>query len=301
MIMHEKEALCIDPLLQVTMKYGAGGCINVIFDRTAVEGYSFDSPEPQGVKIFITEDVPLVTTPVTANPSDSSYHRLDGVYLQILSRSRHLPHFHLIISTLAAMQEPLSIPGLSALLYVSTYEVVRVLENLQAIIQLPSRDDYPVTLFHTSLRDFLVDESRSGDFYVPPSHHTFLTYRCLSLLFGPHPSSSEECCRYAIIWWATHWESALTMDPSFDYEELETPERWLDELHQPAGGVSQPEEFHLLDIEIFLDESDFLMFKANLCGAMALFHEMLNRWHEAMTSLNAEELNHREFFVSFIR
>ncbi|RXW21124.1 hypothetical protein EST38_g4741 [Candolleomyces aberdarensis] len=179
-------------------------------------------------------------------------HGLDGVYLQILSRSQYLPHFHLIISTLAAMQEPLSVSGLSALLYVSTYEVVRVLVNLQAIIQVPGRDDDPVTLFHTSLRDFLVDESRSGDFYVPPSHHTFLTYRCLSLLFGPHPSSSKECCRYAIIWWATHWASALTMDPSFGYEEFETPERWLDALHQPAGEVSQLEEFHLPDIEIFL-------------------------------------------------
>ncbi|KAJ2925210.1 hypothetical protein H1R20_g11891, partial [Candolleomyces eurysporus] len=194
-------------------------------------------------------------------------HGLDEVYLQILSRSRNLPHFHLIISTLAAIQEPLSVSGLSALLYVSTYEVVRVLVNLQAIIQVPGKDDDLVTLFHTSLRDFLIDESRSGEFHVPPSHHTFLTYRCLNLLFGAHPSNSKECCRYAIIWWPTHWASALTMDPSFGYEEFEMPERWLDAPHQPVGGVYHPEEFHLLDIEIFLiGEFNTLLFNHAIGG-----------------------------------
>ncbi|KAJ2925208.1 hypothetical protein H1R20_g11892, partial [Candolleomyces eurysporus] len=215
-------------------------------------------------------------------------HGLDGVYLQILSRSRNLPHFHLIISTLAAIQQPLSISGLSALLYVSTYEVVRVLVNLQAIIRVPNRDDDPVTLFHTSLCDFLVDKSRSGDFYVPPSHHTFLMDRCLNLLFGPHPSNSEECCRYAIIWWPAHWASALTMDPSFDYEEFEMPERWLDALHQPARGVSQPE----LDIKIFLNESEFHTLKWELHRAMSSFCEKLARWYAAMALLTEEEREH---------
>jgi hypothetical protein len=194
---------------------------------------------------------------------------LDGVYMQVLSRCQHLPHFHLIISTLAVIREPLSISALSALLYVSMYEVIRVLVNLQAIIQVPGRDDVPVTLFHTSLRDFLVDRSRSGDFYVPPSYHTFLTDRCLNLLFGPNSSNSEECCRYAIIYWTVHWASALTKDPSFDYERLGTPEHWLNASH-PPWAVTHPEVSHSV-VNISLSEVDYHSLKAKLNGAMASY------------------------------
>jgi hypothetical protein len=34
---------------------------------------------------------------------------------------------------------------------------------------------------HTSLRDFLTNETRSGAFFVPPSYHLKLSYRCFSL------------------------------------------------------------------------------------------------------------------------
>ncbi|KAJ2922624.1 hypothetical protein H1R20_g14451, partial [Candolleomyces eurysporus] len=67
---------------------------------------------------------------------------LDGLYTQTLARSEHLPYFLDITSTIALL------------------EVVNVLVNLQTIIQVPGTDDMPVTLFHTSLRDFLTTHSR---------------------------------------------------------------------------------------------------------------------------------------------
>ncbi|RXW13290.1 hypothetical protein EST38_g12564 [Candolleomyces aberdarensis] len=87
---------------------------------------------------------------------------LDGLYTQTLARSQHLPHFPDIISTIALLEEPLPTSGIAELLGISTYQVVNVLVNLQAIIQVPGTDDMPVTLFHTSLRDFLTTQSRSG-------------------------------------------------------------------------------------------------------------------------------------------
>jgi hypothetical protein len=102
---------------------------------------------------------------------------LDGVYAQTLARSQHLPHFHTIISTIALLKRPLAIVKIADLLHIQTFKVVHVLLNLQAIIHVPGTDDQGVvTLCHTSLRDFLTTESRSGSFFVPPSFNLCLAY-----------------------------------------------------------------------------------------------------------------------------
>ncbi|RXW12622.1 hypothetical protein EST38_g13233 [Candolleomyces aberdarensis] len=99
---------------------------------------------------------------------------LDGLYTQTLARSQHLPHFSGIISTIALLSAPLSTSAIAELLGIHIYEVVNVLVNLQAIIQVPGTDDIPVTLCHTSLREFLTTQSRSGNFFAHPSHHVHL-------------------------------------------------------------------------------------------------------------------------------
>jgi hypothetical protein len=104
---------------------------------------------------------------------------LDGLYAQTLARSEHLPHFLNIISTIALLWEPLSTSGIAELLGISNYEVFNVLVNLQAIIQVPGTDDIPVTVCHTSLRDFLTTESRSDRYFAQPRHHVHLLLRCL--------------------------------------------------------------------------------------------------------------------------
>ncbi|KAJ2936487.1 hypothetical protein H1R20_g605, partial [Candolleomyces eurysporus] len=102
---------------------------------------------------------------------------LDGLYAQTLARSEHLPYFLDIISTIALLEAPLPTSGIAELLGISTHEVVNVLVNLQAIIQVPGTDNMPVTLFHTSLRDFLTTQGRSGQFFASPRHHVHLFFR----------------------------------------------------------------------------------------------------------------------------
>ncbi|RXW14713.1 hypothetical protein EST38_g11139 [Candolleomyces aberdarensis] len=104
---------------------------------------------------------------------------LDGLYAQTLARSQHLPCFSDVISTIALLSVPLSTSAIAELLGIHIYEVVNVLVNLQAIIQVPGTDDTPVTLCHTSLRDFLTTQSRSGAFFGHPSHHIRLYLRFL--------------------------------------------------------------------------------------------------------------------------
>ncbi|RXW21857.1 hypothetical protein EST38_g4006 [Candolleomyces aberdarensis] len=105
---------------------------------------------------------------------------LDGLYVQTLARAEDRAHFHETISTIALLEEPLPISGIAELIGIQPHEVVHVLVDLQAIIQVPGTDDVPVTFFHTSLRDFLTAESRSGRFFVPPSFHIRLLVHCLN-------------------------------------------------------------------------------------------------------------------------
>jgi hypothetical protein len=121
------------------------------------------------------------TTPMERLPLTLEMNGLDGLYSQTLARSQHLPHFHNIISTITRLRLPLPIAKISAILGIRAFEVVRVLLNLQAIIHVPGTDEAgQVTLCHTSLRDFLTTESRSGSFFVPPSFHLYLSYYCFS-------------------------------------------------------------------------------------------------------------------------
>ncbi|RXW19975.1 hypothetical protein EST38_g5877 [Candolleomyces aberdarensis] len=125
------------------------------------------------------EDDP--STPMERLPRTLQMNGLDGLYMQTLSRSQHLSYFRNIISTIALVRRPLSVVEISGLLGIEVFEVVRVLLNLQAIIHVPGSDEEDsVTLCHTSLRDFLTTESRSGPFFVPHSFHLHLSYHLVS-------------------------------------------------------------------------------------------------------------------------
>jgi hypothetical protein len=135
------------------------------------------------------------TTPMERLPLTLGMNGLDGLYSQTLARSQHLPHFSKIISTIALLKEPLPIVEISDILGIEAFEVVRVLLNLQAIIHVPGTDEEgKVTLCHTSLRDFLTTESRSGPFFVPHSFHLYLSYYCFSSIIERNNVQTSDYC-----------------------------------------------------------------------------------------------------------
>ncbi|RXW20179.1 hypothetical protein EST38_g5667 [Candolleomyces aberdarensis] len=142
---------------------------------------------------------------------------LDGLYSQTLTRSQDLPHFFDIVTAIALLEEPLPIASLAELLGLKNYQIIHVLVDLQAIIQLPGTDeDKPITLCHTSLRDFLMTETRSRCFFAPPRFHIRLAYLCFSLQFSKAHSvdrateANRDGLNYAIkyghVHWARYWE-----------------------------------------------------------------------------------------------
>ncbi|RXW12887.1 hypothetical protein EST38_g12966 [Candolleomyces aberdarensis] len=145
------------------------------------------------------------TTPMDRLPLTLEMNGLDGLYAQALARSQHLAHFREIISTIALLQEPLPIIGIADLLGIEAFEVIRILLNLQAVIHVPGTDEEgKVSLCHTSLRDFLTTESRSGSFFVPPLFHLYLSY----FSFSSALEHSHELARaYGRDYFDSHWQS----------------------------------------------------------------------------------------------
>ncbi|KAJ2935674.1 hypothetical protein H1R20_g1420, partial [Candolleomyces eurysporus] len=155
-----------------------------------------------------TEEDP--TTPMDRLPLTLEMNGLDGLYTQTLARSQNLPHFRNIISTIALLREPLPIVGISDLLGIDTFKVVRVLLNMQAVIHVPGTDEEgKVTLCHTSLRDFLTTESRSGFFFVPPSFHLCLSFYCFSSSFEKINGLAYD---YGLQCFDAHWKSFADSD-----------------------------------------------------------------------------------------
>ncbi|KAJ2913601.1 hypothetical protein MD484_g6817, partial [Candolleomyces efflorescens] len=135
---------------------------------------------------------------------------LDLLYANTLSRSQDLPHFHEVISALALVFEPLPIVGIAELLGLKTFEVVRILINLHAIIHVPGTDDgLPVTICHTSLRDFLT-ESRSGRFFTS-HYHLHLSYRCLMYRAQQRPDAAV--ARYSSVHCVEHFAKFISLPP----------------------------------------------------------------------------------------
>lgn len=157
---------------------------------------------------------------------------IDGVYAEVLSRAQDLPHFHAILSTIACLERPLSVISISLFLQLTPYEVLRILVPLQAILQVPGRDDDPVTVFHTSLRDFMLNEHRSGFPQGTISlRHKLLLIRCLSLLMIPDAVADADCHRYAMIYWPVHFANAALAGQWFNVDDL-LPQQ---ELYRTVG------------------------------------------------------------------
>ncbi|KAJ2913603.1 hypothetical protein MD484_g6815, partial [Candolleomyces efflorescens] len=96
---------------------------------------------------YIIDPTDKLLTPMQRLPHTLNMNPgLDILYARTLSRSQDIPHFHEVISTLALAFEPLPIVGIAELLGIKTFQVVRVLVNLQAIIHIPGTDDLPVTI-----------------------------------------------------------------------------------------------------------------------------------------------------------
>ncbi|KAJ2925102.1 hypothetical protein H1R20_g12002, partial [Candolleomyces eurysporus] len=158
---------------------------------------------------------PMQRLPLTLNMNPG----LDGLYSQTLARSQHLPHFFDIVAAIALVEAPLPISSLAELLGLKNYEVIHVLVDLQAIIQVPGTDEEkPITLCHTSLRDFLKTENSKS--------------RLVERVKEANLSGLDYAAKYGYIHWARYWEE-------------QTDDFSLEDVRQEAGGLQHDSELFL--------------------------------------------------------
>ena len=98
------------------------------------------------------------------------------------------------------------------------------LSPFQSVIQMPTADTSPVTIFHASFPDFVVDPSRCEKHHLNVSEgHQMLAAKCLRWLnhtlkrnicnldknMTPEPNAIPEALWYSCLHWASHLAHAL--------------------------------------------------------------------------------------------
>jgi hypothetical protein len=133
---------------------------------------------------------------------------LDKLYPEILRRSESLDHFQAIITTIALLFSPLSTKQLAQILGIELSDVVSVLINLHSIIHVPGDDISHVTVFHSSLREFLCTESRAGPYFASPCYHKVLAQGCFKWMGRPRGDGTS-VVDYAYRFFHRHWDLNL--------------------------------------------------------------------------------------------
>ncbi|RTE80803.1 hypothetical protein BHE90_004681 [Fusarium euwallaceae] len=169
--------------------------------------------------------------------------QLDATYLPVLSRlftglsarrrKQGLERFKLIVGSIIISARPLSTTSLSKLLSLPLNIIDCQLSLLHSVLSVPQSADAPVTIFHLSFRDFLVDAERheGDDFWIDETTtHAKMATGCINVMRsflkedmcglrswkgeasnierGAIGSCMPEEVKYACLHWSSHVEEA---------------------------------------------------------------------------------------------
>ncbi|PPR07499.1 hypothetical protein CVT26_013468, partial [Gymnopilus dilepis] len=114
-----------------------------------------------------------------ARPHD----QLDKIYRQILSLPEENNDTWPVLLVILTTQIPLTATSISEILDFDKYRVSQVIEALQSVLTGSDLQEHPVTIFHTSFRDFLWDTSRGKEFSNHIlANHDHLALQCLKIM-----------------------------------------------------------------------------------------------------------------------
>jgi hypothetical protein len=176
---------------------------------------------------------------LTSDGSAESHHYadLDRLYGQILDTAkldrRSETIFHALRVVVSALN-PLPAPTIAALLKFKSSAVYAALRRLSAVLSIPKEGDNTVILlFHTSFRDFLYTELRSGDHHLSEIElHGDMLKLCLQTFdsvfpqVGREPVSKAgqtadipEHLEYSCTSWLVHLEQIISHQQLQDSQE----------------------------------------------------------------------------------
>ena len=128
------------------------------------------------------------------------------------------------LSAVVFLLVPLSLDAITSLLGMDSLEAQFALAPFQSVIHVPAADSSPITLFHASFPDFIVDPSRCEKHFMLDRFdgHRSLAVQCLRCLnqtfkhnmthsFAHEPNANPEALRYSCLHWASHLAQALAV------------------------------------------------------------------------------------------
>ena len=139
---------------------------------------------------------------------------LDPLYTQVLEAAPRDHNFMWVIGAVMLLEEPIQIVFLAHLLQLRPADIVQTLTGMQSVLIIPDRDNQPIRLLHTSLRDFLTSPERSHHFFIYPQvQHLWIVANCLRVLMIGQTDDifygdREE---YACSHWCHHLERGMTL------------------------------------------------------------------------------------------
>ncbi|PIG87074.1 hypothetical protein AARAC_004286, partial [Aspergillus arachidicola] len=124
---------------------------------------------------------------------DSEYSKLTEIYFPVLEhivlqkRPKELEawmdDFRRIVGAIVLLYSPLSAVSLAKLICFDKVKVQGRLSSLQSVVSVPKDCDAPIQLLHLSFREFLVDRSASGRFWINErAGNTQLAEDCLQCM-----------------------------------------------------------------------------------------------------------------------
>ena len=94
-------------------------------------------------------------------------------------------YFQTVVGTILLISNPLSINGLSELLGYNTHRICSTVRSLHSLLLVPENTEDPISVFHKSFPDFLLDPDRCQDkqLHVEPAGcHVEILLACLRLM-----------------------------------------------------------------------------------------------------------------------
>ena len=148
---------------------------------------------------------------------------LDHLYDQVFSDAPHSSTdvFRQIIGALLVLTDPPTINQLATLLRIDAAKIILHLEGCGSVLNIPGDGDdsgNTIKFYHASLQDFLIDERRSGKYFIDlTAHHISILDGCIHVMtrvfsLPPDGQQREWVLSYACAHWYHHMAGAVEAD-----------------------------------------------------------------------------------------
>ena len=140
---------------------------------------------------------------------------VDGMYIEIIKEFWNDERFPTVFSAIMLLPRPFSVTELRSLLNLERSEILIEILKIQSILIIPSDDDTPVDIVHTSLRDFSISPRRAGIFCAEtPEHHLSIAEHCLNVMLAN--SGQVVFDKDPMIYAASFWHKHLLLTVNAD-------------------------------------------------------------------------------------